>query len=283
MVHVLRPSEPSNYSYMFDFEENYDYFSTRQWLITNWTCSLYFCIIYVILVFGIQRLMRKYTRFQLKGPLILWNIMLATFSLVGLSRTAPELFRVLNKHGLHHSVCSISNFEDDQVSGFWSWVFMLSKVLELGDTIFIVLRKQPLLFLHWYHHITVLLYSWFSYYEQTSTVRWFIVMNYLVHTMMYTYYAVRAIGYRPPILVSIFITASQLTQMVVGCYINYITYGYLKSGGSESCQVSMLNIFLSFVMYFSFFVLFAEFFYNAYILKSKSGSGGVMKKTSKQH
>ena len=53
-----------------------------------------------------------------------------------------------------------SYIEDDKVSGFWATMFVLSKVPELGDTIFIVLRKQPLIFLHWYHHATVLVYSW---------------------------------------------------------------------------------------------------------------------------
>ena len=56
------------------------------------------------------------------------------------------------------SLCSY--IEDDKVSGFWATMFVLSKVPELGDTIFIVLRKQPLIFLHWYHHATVLVYSW---------------------------------------------------------------------------------------------------------------------------
>lgn len=46
------------------------------------------------------------------------------------------------------------------MAGFWATMFVLSKVPELGDTIFIVLRKQPLIFLHWYHHATVLVYSW---------------------------------------------------------------------------------------------------------------------------
>ena len=42
-----------------------------------------------------------------------------------------------------------SFIEKDRVSGFWTFMFVLSKVPELGDTIFIVLRKQPLIFLHW--------------------------------------------------------------------------------------------------------------------------------------
>lgn len=36
------------------------------------------------------------------------------------------------------------------VCAFWGWLFTLSKMVELGDTIFIVVRKQELIFLHWY-------------------------------------------------------------------------------------------------------------------------------------
>jgi len=39
----------------------------------------------------------------------------------------------------------------------------------------------------------VLIYSWFSYTEYTSSARWFIVMNYCVHSVMYSYYALSAI------------------------------------------------------------------------------------------
>ncbi len=44
-----------------------------------------------------------------------------------------------------------------------------------------MLRKKPLIFLHWYHHVTVLLYCWHSYYEQTTYGLYFIAMNYTVH------------------------------------------------------------------------------------------------------
>lgn len=52
-----------------------------------------------------------------------------------------------------------------------TWAFCFSKLPELVDTVFIVLRKQPLIFLHWYHHASVLIYCWFSYQDYSSTGR----------------------------------------------------------------------------------------------------------------
>lgn len=150
------------------------------------------------------------------------------------------------------------------MSGFWTWLFVLSKLPELGDTIFIVLRKQPLIFLHWYHHITVLMYSWFSYTEYTASARWFIVMNYCVHSLMYSYYALRAMRFNPPRFIPMLITTLQLTQMVVGCAINVWAHSFIQTPG-RSCNISAMNIKLSIAMYFSYFVLFAQFFYGTYL------------------
>ncbi|CAD7003983.1 unnamed protein product [Ceratitis capitata] len=191
--------------------------------------------------------------------------MLAMFSIMGAFRTAPELLHVLRHYGLFHSVCVPSYIEQDRVCGFWTWLFVLSKLPELGDTIFIVLRKQPLIFLHWYHHITVLIYSWFSYTEYTSSARWFIVMNYCVHSVMYSYYALKAARFNPPRFIAMIITSLQLTQMIVGCAINVWANGFLKTHGRQSCNISQTNINLSIAMYFSYFVLFARFFYKTYL------------------
>ncbi len=52
---------------------------------------------------------------------------------------------------------------------------MNSQIPELVDTVFIVLRKKPLILLHWYHHFTVLLYCWHSYATRSSAgvYKWF--------------------------------------------------------------------------------------------------------------
>jgi hypothetical protein len=37
-------------------------------------------------------------------------------------------------------------------TGVWMALFCLSKIPELMDTVFLVIRKRPVIFLHWWHH-----------------------------------------------------------------------------------------------------------------------------------
>jgi len=147
-------------------------------------------------------------------------------------------------------------------------MFVVSKVYELGDTVFIVLRKQPLIFLHWYHHVSVMIYSWHSYTDHTSAARWFAVMNYTVHSFMYTYYAARAMRFHVPRWVNMFITSMQIGQMVMGLVINFSTYR-VKTQGGRYCQQSFENIKYCSLMYLSYFCLFIYFFYVTYVQKKK--------------
>jgi hypothetical protein len=43
---------------------------------------------------------------------------------------------------------------------FRAIMFAWSKVAELGDTLFLVLRKREVIFLHWYHHASVIALTW---------------------------------------------------------------------------------------------------------------------------
>ncbi|RXM92856.1 Elongation of very long chain fatty acids protein 6 [Acipenser ruthenus] len=141
-----------------------------------------------------------------------------------------------------------------------------------GDTIFIILRKQKLIFLHWYHHITVLLYSWYSYKDMVAGGGWFMTINYLVHAVMYSYYALRAAGFRVSRKFAMIITLTQITQMVVGCVVNYLVFSWMQQG---QCPSHVQNIVWSSLMYLSYFVLFCRFFFEAYVHKSKKNTGKV--------
>lgn len=158
-----------------------------------------------------------------------------------------------------------------------SYPLLTFPVLPAGDTLFIVLRKQKLIFLHWYHHITVLLYSWYSYKDMVAGGGWFMTMNYLVHAVMYSYYALRAAGFKLSRKFAMFITLTQITQMLMGCVVNYLVYSWMQQG--QECPSHMQNIVWSSLMYLSYFVLFVQFFFEAYIGKSKSLALAASKKS----
>lgn len=48
-------------------------------------------------------------------------------------------------------------------SAFWGFVILVSKVFEFGDTAFVVLRKQDLKFIHYYHHVVTAVSWWYMY------------------------------------------------------------------------------------------------------------------------
>lgn len=48
-----------------------------------------------------------------------------------------------------------------------------------------------LFFFSRYHHITVLIYTWYTYEAYEPPLRWFMTMNMFVHALMYSYYALK--------------------------------------------------------------------------------------------
>ena len=57
------------------------------------------------MIFGGQYLMAKREPFQLRTPLVVWNLLLAIFSIFGAARTLPEFIFTFSTHGIYHSLC----------------------------------------------------------------------------------------------------------------------------------------------------------------------------------
>ena len=148
--------------------------------------------------------------------------------------------------------------------GFWVTLFIYSKIPELIDTVFLVLQRKPVIFLHWFHHVTVLLYCWHAFVNWTASGLWFVAMNFSVHSIMYFYYFLSISGYKflaKPI--APMITTIQLLQMIVGTLVTVNVM--LVKGRGEECHVISSNWKLGLAMYVSYFCLFAILFYNLYL------------------
>ena len=140
--------------------------------------------------------------------------------------------------------------------------------MELLDTVFVVLRKNRLITLHWVHHVLTLNYSWFVFADVPGTARWMVNMNFVIHSMMYTYYALKAMRFTIPRFVNMTITTLQIVQMFAGLYVNYRSL-QLKLMGLP-CDISMPVCLTGFTLYGLFAVLFINFFVRTYVFKSKS-------------
>lgn len=134
---------------------------------------------------------------------------------------------------------------------------------ELIDTLFIVIHKKKLIFLHWYHHITVLLYCWHSYVTTSPPGIFFVVMNYTVHASMYFYYFLMAMKWKPKWMNPMLITSMQISQMVVGVAVTLAGFYYYKT--DPSCEIEAENNTAAFVMYGSYLFLFLQFFIGRYV------------------
>ena len=224
--------------------------------------------LYVTAVFLGRRWMRDRAAAEFRGALLIWNGALALFSCAGSAVLVPETVQSVGKWGLRGSWCRRGDFFEG-VSGYWAFLFLVSKVVELGDTAFLVARKRPVIFLHWYHHVTVMLWMWVSYPAGCAAMRWGITMNYVVHTIMYSYFTARAAGLRLPKPVASAITSLQMLQFLVAIAITLDVLAALFSHSPNTgCQDnSKLVILGQSALYFTYLILFANFFLKSYCRK----------------
>jgi elongation of very long chain fatty acids protein 6 len=149
----------------------------------------------------------------------------------------------------------------------WSMLMNFSKFVELFDTAFIVLRKRPLIFLHWYHHVTVLLFCWSAYSIPTGSGIYFIAMNYSVHAIMYGYYGLKALDLCPKAFPASIITNIQTAQMFIGTFICLSAWLYRYNG--VTCHNDIMNLAAGAFMYASYLYLFVDFAVKKY-MKTKT-------------
>mmetsp|Transcript_82891 Transcript_82891/g.238214 ORF Transcript_82891/g.238214 Transcript_82891/m.238214 type:complete len:341 (+) Transcript_82891:93-1115(+) len=243
----------------------------------HWEIPLIAVAVYSTVLSILQHWIARRGKVQVRGFAFWWNVSLSVFSFAGVLACAPLLLTALSTNGLYFAICAPAEWYEVGTSGVFVLLFILSKLAELINNVLLVLSAKPTIPLHWWHHTTVLLYCWHSYAVQISTGIWFAVMNYVVHFIMYGYFAGMGTRFRKSFVrFAIYITFMQLLQMLVGIWVTIRAVMYQMEG--KHCHVNRTNSVLGLSMYFSYFVLFGLLFISNYnYLVKGNGRNGIPK------
>ncbi|CAG8697484.1 5204_t:CDS:2, partial [Ambispora leptoticha] len=254
---------------------------------STWYYVISASITYLIVVFGGQYLMRNTDVIKAKFIFQLHNFLLTGVSFSLLLLLFEQLFPVWYHHGLFHSLCAKEAWTQRLEILFY--LNYLVKYWELTDTVFLVLRKKSLGFLHVYHHTFTV---WMCYVDligkpPMSYVP--ITLNLAVHVPMYYYYFRAAGGAR--IWWKKYLTTMQITQFVLDlifvyfCSYVYFSHLYLHDllpswGGCAGDHASAL---FGMGLLSSYLVLFVDFYKQTYssATRGKESINGVKKDIKK--
>ncbi|KAK7089276.1 hypothetical protein V1264_024822 [Littorina saxatilis] len=222
-------------------------------------------ILYLVAVTAGPSIMRDRKPLNLKWILIPYN-----FALVALSAYMFYEFVVTSVLSNYSYRCQPVDYSNSPLALRMAnvcWWFFFSKVIELMDTIFFVCRKKwdQITFLHVYHHCSMIVNWWLGVKYIAGGQSFFPgMLNSFVHVIMYTYYALAAIGphLQPYLWWKRYLTRLQLTQFLAFL----IHSGYNLT---VDCDFPKGYIIAVFAYAVSLIILFGNFYYRTYTLKQR--------------
>jgi len=229
----------------------------------GWKLPTNAVLIYVaVVVFYLPHYMKNRKPIAIMDTLFpYWNLLLWCFNSTWAIWITALVAQLVLADGFHGFVCDPNERFWKGQNMFVIWCFLMSKFLELGDTLFLALRKKQIIFLHWYHHITVLLYCWYAVQTENSCCVVFGWMNSWIHMFMYYYYY-RAASTGKRLWWGSYLTIAQTSQMFLGIALT-LNWTYFYYQNSKSClsKDPTGTIWTAAVMYGSYFYLFIKFYH----------------------
>jgi hypothetical protein len=195
------------------------------------------------------QLMKNKEPFELRYTMLFYNIIMASFNLIAFVTSVKY-----SNYGLQ-----LINFvypdrndlsEQTLLEIHLGYCYWLTKFLDLIDTLFFVLRKKSshITLLHLYHHSIVPLFG-FGFLRINPIIpacRMFAIVNSFIHVVMYSYYALSALG--PNVQKYLwwkkYITIMQLWQFVI-----YAMYGALVFMFQTNYPIVWLYIGIAFTAF----------------------------------
>ncbi|KAI9096579.1 fatty acid elongase [Phlyctochytrium arcticum] len=240
--------------------------------------------VYLTLVLGGQAFMRRFVKEPLavKPLFFIHNAFLSASSLALLVLFLEIVVPNIWNNGLLWTMCHSGSYTPR--IEYLYYINYLIKYYEFIDTIFLVVKKKKLEFLHVYHHSMTMALCFFELEGRTS-VSWVpVTLNLFVHVIMYYYYARTAVSSKP-IWWKKYLTSLQIAQFVIDLFaIYFATYVYLSSDpllgqipnfGLGKCSGTPLAAGIGCFILSSYLLLFVQFFAKTY---KRGGKGSTTKK-----
>ncbi|XP_027201187.2 very long chain fatty acid elongase 7-like [Dermatophagoides pteronyssinus] len=215
--------------YWYDYwkENGHPYTMNNYWICMNGPTRIIMIIIgylYFCLSLGPSLMMNR-KPFELRRIMLCYNIITVVLNLYFFLQSLYYLkfgIRLFDFKFPDHNNITVNDIEQITLIHFYLW----TKLFDLFDTIFFVLRKKynQISGLHLYHHsiVPLLGYCAFCIAPTAPCLGIFPFFNTIIHCIMYSYYALAALGPRlqPYLWWKRYITQLQLAQFVIyGLYL----------------------------------------------------------------
>ncbi|VVC28059.1 Hypothetical protein CINCED_3A021647 [Cinara cedri] len=224
--------------------------------------------VYLLFILKVGPYMMKNRKpMNVKYMMLLYNAVQTLFNgwLVAWFFTTPNVINDLLNYTCHPLPRDLNQFNLRQMN-ISAWYFLLSKILDLLDTVFFVLRKKQsqVTFLHVYHHVNMVFSCW-TYLKYIKGEQMVIcaVINAIIHCVMYSYYFLSALGpqMQKYLWWKKYLTRMQIVQFLVILMYNIFLY-------TSNCKYPRLFMLYTFADVSLFLYLFLMFYMKTYKLKS---------------
>ncbi|BGP12818.1 hypothetical protein JCM10213_008079 [Rhodosporidiobolus nylandii] len=233
---------------------------------------------YLAVIFGGQAWMSGSKPYRFKPLFMLHNFLLSAGSALVLALMLEEIVPIVWKHGLFYAICADEAWTPRMETYYIINYFF--KYWELFDTVFLVVKKKELQFLHVFHHTATAVLCYTQLNGRTS-VSWVVItLNLFVHVLMYYYYFMTAAGYK--IWWKRYLTTLQITQFVIDLFTVYFaSYSYFSATywpnfpTMGSCAGTEGAAIFGCALLTSYLFLFIAFYKKTYNAKKAAGASKV--------